>query len=287
MLHNRNLLASNVAYDLAILLLKWIINLFFREIRPRGSHKIPDKGPLIFVAAPHHNQFLDPVILMSEVRAAESARRVSFLTAEKSMKRPFIGLIARVMQSISVTRATDDTKDGSGRIFLSSKESDPCILQGKNTKFTRELAPKKQVLLSKQLGFVTVEVVEVLDDCRMRVKKPFPTKVVEALREEGNKIEDGSDSELDGIPFKTLPYDDQTQMYGKVFEKLKNGGCLGIFPEGGSHDRTDLLPLKAGVSIMALGAMSSNPEITVRIVPVGLSYFHPHQIGRASCRERV
>ncbi|KAA1133241.1 hypothetical protein PGTUg99_011671 [Puccinia graminis f. sp. tritici] len=278
MLYNRNLLASNVAYDLAILLLKWIINLFFREIRPRGSHKIPDKGPLIFVAAPHHNQFLDPVILMSEVRAAESARRVSFLTAEKSMKRPFIGLIARVMQSISVTRATDDAKDGTGRIFLSSKQTDPCILHGKNTKFTHELAPKKQILLSKQLGFVTVEVVEILDDCCLRVKKPFPTKGVEALREEGNKIEAGIDSDsVVGVPFKILPYVDQTQMYGKVFEKLKNGGCLGIFPEGGSHDRTDLLPLKAGVSIMALGAMSSNPEITVRIVPVGLSYFHPHR----------
>lgn len=277
MLYNRNLLASNVAYDLAILLLKWIINLFFREIRPRGSHKIPNKGPLIFVAAPHHNQFLDPVILMSEVRAAESARRVSFLTAEKSMKRPFIGLIARVMQSISVTRATDDAKEGTGRIFLSAEESDPCILLGKNTKFTRELVPKKQILLSKQLGSITVEVVEVVDDCRLKVKKPFPAKGIEALREEGNKIREGNNSESVGIPFKVLPYVDQTQMYGKVFEKLNNGGCLGIFPEGGSHDRTDLLPLKAGVSIMALGAMSSNPEITVRIVPVGLSYFHPHR----------
>ncbi|POW11904.1 hypothetical protein PSTT_04978 [Puccinia striiformis] len=235
------------------------------------------KGPLIFVAAPHHNQFLDPVILMSEVRAAESARRVSFLTAEKSMKRPFIGLLARVMQSISVTRATDDAKDGTGRIYLSSKETDPCILQGHQTRFTLEMAPRKQISLSKQLGFATVEVVEVIDDYRLRVKKPFPPKSIDALREEGNKIEDDINSESVGIPFKVLPYVDQTQMYGKVFDKLKNGGCLGIFPEGGSHDRTDLLPLKAGVSIMALGAMSSNPEITVRIVPVGLSYFHPHR----------
>lgn len=46
---------------------------------------------------------------------------------------------------------------------------------------------------------------------------------------------------------------------------------------GGSHDRTDLLPLKAGVVIMALGAMSANPGLKVRIVPVGLSYFHPHK----------
>jgi glycerol-3-phosphate O-acyltransferase/dihydroxyacetone phosphate acyltransferase len=28
---------------------------------------------------------------------------------------------------------------------------------------------------------------------------------------------------------------------------------------------------------MALGAMSANPGLKVRIVPVGLSYFHPHK----------
>lgn len=33
--------------------------------------------------------------------------------------------------------------------------------------------------------------------------------------------------------------------------------------------------MKAGVSIMALGAMANHPELKVKIVPVGLSYFHP------------
>lgn len=66
-------------------------------------------------------------------------------------------------------------------------------------------------------------------------------------------------------------------MYSSVYQKLTEGGSIGVFPEGGSHDRTDLLPLKAGVSIMALGAMSSNPNLQLRIVPVGLSYFHPHK----------
>jgi glycerol-3-phosphate O-acyltransferase/dihydroxyacetone phosphate acyltransferase len=46
-------------------------------------------------------------------------------------------------------------------------------------------------------------------------------------------------------------------------------------PIGGSHDRTDFLPFKAGVAIMALGAMAANPGLQVQIVPVGLSYFHP------------
>jgi glycerol-3-phosphate O-acyltransferase/dihydroxyacetone phosphate acyltransferase len=46
---------------------------------------------------------------------------------------------------------------------------------------------------------------------------------------------------------------------------------------GGSHDRSDLLPLKAGVSIMALGAMANDPSVKVKIVPVGLYYFHAHR----------
>lgn len=40
---------------------------------------------------------------------------------------------------------------------------------------------------------------------------------------------------------------------------------------GGSHDRTDFLPLKHGLAIMALGAMAANPECKVKIVPVGVS----------------
>lgn len=39
---------------------------------------------------------------------------------------------------------------------------------------------------------------------------------------------------------------------------------------GGSHDRTDFLPLKHGLAIMALGAMAANPECKVKIVPVGV-----------------
>lgn len=33
-----------------------MLDIFFREIRPRGAHRIPKEGPVIFVAAPHANQ---------------------------------------------------------------------------------------------------------------------------------------------------------------------------------------------------------------------------------------
>jgi glycerol-3-phosphate O-acyltransferase / dihydroxyacetone phosphate acyltransferase len=48
------------------------------------------------------------------------------------------------------------------------------------------------------------------------------------------------------------------------------------FKKGGSHDRTDLLPLKVGISILALGAMQKY-KIPVHIVCCGLKYFNRHK----------
>jgi glycerol-3-phosphate O-acyltransferase/dihydroxyacetone phosphate acyltransferase len=50
--------------------------------RPRGAFNIPKDGPVIFVCGPHANQFLDPLLLFSEVRK-EAHRRVAVLTAAK------------------------------------------------------------------------------------------------------------------------------------------------------------------------------------------------------------
>ncbi|KAH8915523.1 hypothetical protein BT69DRAFT_1341190 [Atractiella rhizophila] len=98
MLRSQGLLASNILYDLAISLLQLIVHLFFREVRSRGSHNIPTDGPTIFCAGPHHNQFLDPLILASVVRE-RSGRRVSFLIAEKSWKRAFVGTMSMLLKS--------------------------------------------------------------------------------------------------------------------------------------------------------------------------------------------
>ena len=76
--------------------------------------------------------------------------------------------------------------------------------------------------------------------------------------------------------YKILPKVDQSGVYSEVWSHLRDGGCIGIFPEGGSHDRSDLLPLKAGVALMALGAMHKY-NVPVSIVACGLKYFKPHK----------
>jgi len=46
----------NWVYDLILWTLSILIELFFREVHPRGSWKVPRAGPVIFVVAPHANQ---------------------------------------------------------------------------------------------------------------------------------------------------------------------------------------------------------------------------------------
>lgn len=43
-------------YDLILWTFSVLADLFFREVHPRGSWKVPKRGPLIIVAAPHANQ---------------------------------------------------------------------------------------------------------------------------------------------------------------------------------------------------------------------------------------
>ena len=46
----------NWVYDLILWVMSVLVDLFFREVHPRGSWKVPRRGPVIFVAAPHANQ---------------------------------------------------------------------------------------------------------------------------------------------------------------------------------------------------------------------------------------
>ena len=65
-------------------------------------------------------------------------------------------------------------------------------------------------------------------------------------------------------------------MFDYVHSALAKGNCLGIFPEGGSHDNTNLLPLKAGIAAIAYGCMEKY-SVNVPIVPVGLNYYRGHR----------
>jgi glycerol-3-phosphate O-acyltransferase/dihydroxyacetone phosphate acyltransferase len=67
---------------------------------------------------------------------------------------------------------------------------------------------------------------------------------------------------------------DNDAAFTAMFGVLGDGGAIGIFPEGLSHDEAHLARLKTGAARLALGAAQrTHREIT--IVPCGLTFIHP------------
>lgn len=204
-------------------------------------------------------QFVDPLILMRVVRN-ESHRRIAFLIAEKSMRRKVIGFFSRLVGAVPVGRALDSTKKVPGTIYLPDPDNDPLLLRGVGTNFeTADFQVGGLVVLpSVNHSGANAEILEVKGPEELRLKKPFKgSTALGQLTGRTLVVPDGETEKsmrkswtngFSGTPFKVAPKVDQTVVYDAVFEKLHEGGCVGIFPEGGSHDRTELLPLKGIVT---------------------------------------
>ena len=186
----------------------------------------------------------------------EAHRRIAWLIAAKSMKRRFIGWFAKSVGALPVGRALDMTKPAEGKIYLSDPVNEPTLVRGVGTRFD---TPDFQiggllVLPSVNNAAANGEIVEILSAEELKVKKPFQGVAIKQLTgrdvdDDGNFVDgsvgmNGSLSDFGGTPFKVAPKVDQTEVYDAVFERLMSGGCVGIFPEGGSHDRPELLSLK-------------------------------------------
>ncbi len=146
-------------------------------------------------------------------------------------------------------RAQDYAKSATGEITI---ESDGVRIRGRGTAFSAEFRAGDAVYVS---GHLLPPVQSVISDTEMVLTKPVAEDVRKVLEAP--------------VRFKHVPYLDQSVVYDAVHQRLRLGGCIGIFPEGGSHDRAEMLPLKAGVAIMALGAMAQWSDLDVKIIPCG------------------
>lgn len=247
----------SLLYDVWLWIFSILIDLFFREVHPRSSWKVPRSGPVIIVAAPHANQFVDPLILMRVLRH-DCKRRVCWLIAEASMKRPFIGWGARMVNSVPVGRALDKRRPAEGKIYLPDPKGAPDVIKGTGTDFTNTtLYQVGGLLILPTVANLAAnaEIQEVISKNEIRLKKSFKGNVAlrqltgqDVVDENGKPVENEPELKcrdaFEGVTFSVAPHVDQSKVYKAVFNKLHEGGCIGIFPEGGSHDRTELLPLK-------------------------------------------
>jgi glycerol-3-phosphate O-acyltransferase / dihydroxyacetone phosphate acyltransferase len=261
-----------------------ILSIFFRDVEIVGVQNIPVFGPCIF-SVNHANQFVDAVMLV-----CTGQRPVSYLMAEHSYQRRVIGDLAWALGVVPVRRPQDFAKPGMGTITMvhvtEEEDEDALLLHTTSSRHDDEdedvnPAPSFRVTgyetcfrSQLQVGdkirpmgtSIALKVLKIIHDTSLVVDAtdvPVPTKTLQTTT-------------TTPVTFDILKRVDQHVVFEKVLEKLASGGAIGIFPEGGSHDRTDLLPLKVGVALIAYSALEKD-GINVPIVPVGLNYFQAHR----------
>lgn len=218
----------------------------------------PASGPCENILTPDRSveQFVDSLVLMRVIRS-EAHRRISWLIAEKSFRRKFIGFLARGIGTLPVARAMDNLKPGTGLVYLPDPINEPTLLRGVGTNFEAKPFEKDGTIALPTINGTSHSsaIAEIRGPEELVLKKPFKHR--DALSQltgrrdidsDGNFTGNGPvNPEFKGTKFKVAPHVDQTAVYQAVFKRLGSGGCVGIFPEGGSHDRTTLLPLKGKV----------------------------------------
>lgn len=183
--------------------------------------------------------------------------------AEVSYKRRVIGDLAWALGVVPVKRAQDYAKKGTGTITIqpAGAGATEITLTGTGTLFTKQVAKGDKV---RPLGTAfAFKVVKIESDS---------TVIVES----GGVPSDYDFPSDTPVVFDVLQHMDTKAVFSKVLDRLTEGGAVGIFPEGGSHDRTDLLPLKVGVALIAYSALEKD-GVAIPIVPVGLNYFRAHR----------
>ena len=252
------------------------VDIFFRQVAVAGAHKLNASDcPLLVAIAPHSNQFIDPMIVLKTFE-----RNIGFLCAAKSMRfkggpADIVASLARGLDCVPVERAQDIAAVGAGKLAKAAATADggAVHVHGSGTAFMKQVKPGDQLLISAgPCKGAVAKVADVVSDELLACAAP-------AFRG-SDANPDATAADVKDAAFKVMPKVDQHDMYDAIYDALDDNGVIGIFPEGGSHDRSSLLPLKAGIAVMALGACAKHGEALrsrLRIAAVGLNYFSGHK----------
>lgn len=87
-------------------------------------------------------------------------------------------------------------------------------------------------MLPKSLNSAIAEVSEVISDTELKIKREFGGESGKGTLRFREKVAELRAEDVNGVDFKKLPFVDQQEMYRYVYQSLKQGGSIGIFPEG-------------------------------------------------------
>lgn len=89
-------------------------------------------------------------------------------------------------------------------------------------------------MLPKSLNSLISEIAEVISDTELKIKREFGGESGKGTARIREKLAELKEEGQNGLEFKKLPFVDQQEMYRHVYQCLKQGGGIGIFPEGQS-----------------------------------------------------
>lgn len=135
--------------------------------------------------------------------------------AKKMLKIPVVKWIAEKLKVIPLQRPQDVASTGDGTITLKS----PTEIEGVGTNFTKQCEVGDAIMGDDGPKF---QITKIISDTEIEMK----------FHGESADLYDT----IQDIPYKIHPKIDQSEVFSNVFEGLRDGKSIGIFPEGGSHD---------------------------------------------------
>lgn len=268
---------------------------YFKEIHIFGLENVPRDKPVI-ISCNHNSQFVDALLLIISI-----PRPINFIIAASSTTHPFLRYFLKMVYVIPTVRPMDVRKKGKGEI-QSLKNG---VITGSGTLFTAEFKPGDSIRLS--MSHTEMLITEIISDSQLKIsgeaskssssnkkdkkndEKPeneaqsYQNQVQEARRltlepSPTEKFDPASADEQLSAPceYDIYPKLNQEQVYSKAIDVLGNRHVLGIFPEGGSHDKTELLPLKAGACIF-IWAVKEKKDVDAHLQCIGINYYGAHK----------
>lgn len=232
-----------------------VLNIFFSSIEVLGKENIPKHGPVIFCGN-HMNQFVD-----GGVALVTCPHKISMMVAESSFKKVVIGTFARALGCIPIKRSIDNAKRGPGKIYFDGRR-----MIGIGTNF-KKLNIKDKIRPLGGSSYYRIVEGGIMSDTSAELSN------LEGDKNPAKAVCQGIDK---AVEYDILGHLDQSETYQKVYEALAKKENLIIFPEGGSHDNTDLLPLNFGIASIALSSIKQT-GIDIPIIPIGFNYFRGHK----------
>lgn len=305
---------KNMTYYFLKIFFHSILSIFFRSVDIVGRENIPSHGPVLFTIN-HANQFMDAVMVVCScphnvgylMAEASFNRRVigdiawalGVVPVRRAQDNATKGTgMIQLQAPIPATKTTaildseankvsqkldDEINNSPSKSVVDSKKEDEDTVD----RAVVDSAEEDHVdYVIRVIGTNTQFMQELQTGDKIRPPGTAFGLRVRSIESETSMIVDGNDlpsdfpvtlfDSEDRVPFHLLKHTPLDKVFEKVLDRFAAGGAVGIFPEGGSHDRTDLLPLKVGISLIAYSALEKD-GIVVPVVPVGLNYFRAHR----------